>query len=1050
MKFKKTILAALMAMALSQSVMAQTATIGGSGMGILQNEWVKAGVNTNAGTLGSSGSTSPGLLFDPTGTGTFNAAYDYLTPGSPFDGFSLKVDSENKTNNNTGGVGITKTSGLTLSNSDTTLSWAGAATYAGNSWTVNNAYTLTPTKPYIDITSTIVAGGAASTVYFAKFIDPDSQGMPGDSSSTDNVLGYGAIPTTNVAFSEATVSRYALGLYSAASNVTSGVNSWSSDAASYSGTSYYKALLDSSGNIQWTNPSCTNAAWGCDFVKELDSSGNPIAGTYGNSDDTIGLSFKWTDVTAGATLTASYAYIFGPSAFSASKSAVDGGAGGGTAGSVPGGGTLVDVGSATDAASGPTTPTVTGTATVNGTSAFADTAGDAVVVSTSMVSGDYLTRTYNRLTVTDTGRITTTPTTVVTSYSDGTTTSADGTPVTASETYFHSVDVTHNDVATSATPNSAARTHVDAGSVTLATPVATANADFSIRTGSASVAGLISRTSTTPTLFVYNRATTTVTSDDFSTSIYPDTVSTVNTTSVVEETYNVIKTEDFTRTVTKNVNDTATSATPNGAARTHVDASSVTLATPTVTANSDYSIRTGAASVAGLISRTSTTPTLFVYDRVVTTITADSFDETSVYTNTLSTVDTNSTVEETYNVVNTEDFTRTVTKDVLDTMTGSAIIGDIRRVSNGIDPTSLTNVKATPTTVNNGKSITVSAGGVIAANELYTVTTPTQFTYGRVVTTNVADSFALGSVYSNTSDTTNEASTVTGDYDVVSADSVGRGAAYDVAVNLRTDQVQTVNKLQGTMNKGLEFGNTIVVKRYDHINDGYTGHTNLLGAGHIQTIDGGMNLGLGVNKLDTVLAGNNSSVKAATIQLGATLAKKDVNGFDLSGTVQHSMTDYTASATPSVMVNTVGDSRLLATQPLNRSLSNVSGTTSGTDSSISVRATGPGEVIRPVIGATYGTQKVAGYTGNIEVLPGTVVSNKIGAVNDEYSYGTIGAVAKYDMFNATALHHTDGVDQIGVGLQKQTDDLTISVRADRLQTKEGGSTVYTAGLVYKF
>jgi len=63
---------------------------------------------------------------------------------------------------------------------------------------------------------------------------------------------------------------------------------------------------------------------------------------------------------------------------------------------------------------------------------------------------------------------------------------------------------------------------------------------------------------------------------------------------------------------------------------------------------------------------------------------------------------------------------------------------------------------------------------------------------------------------------------------------------------------------------------------------------------------------------------------------------------------------------------------------------------------------------------------------------------------------TIGAVAKYDMFNATALHHTDGVDQIGVGLQTQTDDLTISVRADRLQTKEGGSTVYTAGLVYKF
>ena len=940
--FKKILLAIIVALTLSQSVMAQTATISGTGMGVLQNEWVKAGVNTNTGTLGSSGNASPGLLFDPAGTGTFNPSYDYLTPGSPFDGFSLKVDSENKTNNNTGGVGISKTGGLTLSNSDTTLNWAGAATYAGNSWTVNNAYTLTPNKPYIDITSTIVAGGAASTVYFAKFIDPDSQGMPGDSSSTDNVLGYGAIPSKNVAFSEATVSRYALGLYSAASNVTSGVNGWSSDAASYSGTSYYKPLLDSSGNIQWTNSYCTNAAWGCDFVKELDSSGNPISSNYGNSDDTIGLSFKWTDVTAGATLTASYAYIFGPSAFSAAKSAVDGGAGGGTAGSVPGGGTLVDVGSATDAASGPTTPvapTVTGTATVNGTSVIADTTGDAVIVSTSMIAGDFLTRNYNRLTVTDTGRVTTTPTTIVTSYSDSTTTSADGTPVIVSENYFNSVDVTHNDVATSATPNSAARTHVDVGSVTLATPAVTNNADYSIRTGSSSVSGLISRTSTTPTLFVYGRSTVTVTKDDFA--------------------------------------------------------------------------------------------------------------PTSIYADTVSTVSTNSTVEETYNVVKTEDFTRTVTKDVLDTMTRSAVIGNIQRVSNGIDPISLTNTRIAPTTISNGKSLTVRAAGGITANELYTVTTPTRFTYDRVVTTNVADNFAPDSVYSDTSDTTNETLTTTGDYNVVSADSVGINAAYDVAVNVRTDQVQTANKLQGMMTRGVEFGKAVVVKHFDHLDDGYTGQTTLLGAGLNRDVDGGMNLGLGINKLDTVLFGN-SSVRAETIQFGATLSKKDVNGFDLGATAQHSMTDYNSSTTPTVTTNTRGDSRLLATQPLNRSLPNVVGKTSGTDTSISVRAVLPGELIRPVIGATYGARNVGGYTGNVEVLPGTTVSNKIGNVNDNYGYGTMGIVAKYDIFNATLLYHTDGVNQISVGIQQEKDNLTFGARADRLQTNEGGSTVFGAGITYKF
>jgi hypothetical protein len=71
---------------------------------------------------------------------------------------------------------------------------------------------------------------------------------------------------------------------------------------------------------------------------------------FAEADDTIGLTFSWTGVNSGDTLTASYAYIFGPSAFGAASSAVTGGAGGGTPGTVPGGGTLTDVGSATSAA----------------------------------------------------------------------------------------------------------------------------------------------------------------------------------------------------------------------------------------------------------------------------------------------------------------------------------------------------------------------------------------------------------------------------------------------------------------------------------------------------------------------------------------------------------------------------------------------------------------------------------------------------------------------------------------------------------------------------
>jgi hypothetical protein len=799
---KKTIIATIVAVMMSSGVMAQTASVTGTGMGLLQNDWVKAGVNTNTGTLGSGGGTSPGLLFDTTGTGTFNAAYDYLTPGAPFDGFSLKVDGTNKTNNNTGSVGIAKTGGLTLSNSDTTLTWTGASAYGGNNWSVSNAYTLGVGKPYIDITSTIVAGGAASNVYFAKFIDPDSQGMPGDSSATDNVLGYGAIPSTNVAFSEATVSRYALGLYSAASNVTAGINGWNTDAASY-----------------------INADASC---------GTGVL--YCTNDHTIGLTFSWTGVNSGDTLTASYAYIFGPSAFGAASSAVTGGAGGGTPGTVPGGGTLTDVGSATSAASTPSTPstpTVTGTATVNGTPTWADTNGDAVVLSTSMVAGNYLTRNYNSLTTTEIGRVTTTPRSIVTTYSDSSTTTAATSPVTASETYYNNLDVTHADVAT-----------------------------------------------------------------------------------------------------------------------------------------------------------------------------------------------------------------------------GSAPIGDAVWVSNGIDNSSLVNARATPTSVQGPNTLTVSTSGVITANELYNVTTPTRFTYARNTTTVDANDFAPTSSYTDTSSTTNTTSTVTGDYDVVTNDSIGRSANYAVSVGLRTDQISTVSQLQAMINRNAEFGKTITYKYFDHSRDGYRGNSTVFGVGHAKDIDGDMNLGLGINKINTRLSGNSSSVGTETVQLGATLSKKDVEGFDLSGTVQHSMTDYNVSATPSVNITGSGDARLLATQAFNNSLPNVTGKTRGQDTSVSIKAVGPAfgpdEMIRPIVGATYGQRSANGYMANIDVLPGVTVSNRVNNLNQDYGFATAGAVVKKGIFNATALYHTDGVTQLGVGLSQEKDNLTFNVRADRLETKQGASNVYGANVIYKF
>ena len=341
---RNRILAIAVATALTSGpVLADTSSMNGSvtGMGILENDYVKAGVNGTSGTFGSGGNTSPGLQYDSSGSGTFNSSYDYLTPGSPFDGWSIKIDGTNSTNNNAGGTSWTDSDGLT--DGTNSFTWQGTnASHSG--WQVEHVYSLGATSEYVDITTNITAGSTASAVYFGRFIDPDARAAAGDSSATDNVLGYSGIPDSNVAFSEATVSRYALGLYSTNTNTDAGISSgWTTEADGYTTSPY------------------------------TDSDGTSVK--YGTGDHTIGLTWSWTGVSAGDILTADYAYIFGPSAFDAADEAIDGGAGGGTAGVTPSGfSDVTDEGSATDAAGAG--PTIVGSATSSITSHTAtETAG---------------------------------------------------------------------------------------------------------------------------------------------------------------------------------------------------------------------------------------------------------------------------------------------------------------------------------------------------------------------------------------------------------------------------------------------------------------------------------------------------------------------------------------------------------------------------------------------------------------------------------------------------------------------------------------------------
>ena len=374
--------------------------------------YVRFGMNS-LGTLGSGGSTSPGLLFDSTGTSTFNTAYDYLTPGSPFDGFTVKAlnadgstNFEYKNNNQNAGFGSTGPTNI----AGYLYDFSGVA-YRGNTYDhrgvwigevtefkIENDTHMNNSWMWVNIDTRIEAKVAVDTLYFGRYIDPDAVAAAGDSSRTDNALGYGVIPTTNVVFSEAQTSKYALGMYTAqAGNVGAGISSgWS------------------------TNP--------VDYFNGV----NNGAGDY-----TIGLGFKVTGLAAGDIVKFSYAYIFGPSAFAAGLAAIDGGAAGGTPGTAGGcttSCTLVDVGTASGTPkteTGRTTATVitsdtfvadTSLPVING-SITSHTASETSTVQTIARETIIAVTTPGTRTVVSVNRATIT-------WSDGTTTTSDSAPTT--------------------------------------------------------------------------------------------------------------------------------------------------------------------------------------------------------------------------------------------------------------------------------------------------------------------------------------------------------------------------------------------------------------------------------------------------------------------------------------------------------------------------------------------------------------------------------------------------------------------------------------------
>lgn len=378
----------------------------------LSGDYIRIGVS-DYGTIGSKGNTSPGILYDNTGTGTFNTGYDYLTPGSPFEGWTVAYNgTASVTNNNTGIQGITggvltDYSGVAYNGTtfDNRAVWTGSHV----DFDLLHDVKFNNNQKFIDIESVLTAKTAMTDLYFGRFTDPDARAAAGDSSRTTNTLGFDPIPTTQVVFSEALVSKYALGLYSAASNVGAGISAgWSTDP-----TTYYTGTNN------------------------------------GDGDYTIGLGFHVPTVAIGDVVTFKYAYIFGPSTLAAGTTAVVSGAGGGTPGEVPG--CVTDCTLPPDPSAGPTlvsTETETASVTVvhRGTTT---TTTDIDYARAEAAKALNITKT---TTVVDTTPVTTTVSTTpvtVETYSDSSVVRTPGTAVVVATTVNDvDTDITNNYYAT--------------------------------------------------------------------------------------------------------------------------------------------------------------------------------------------------------------------------------------------------------------------------------------------------------------------------------------------------------------------------------------------------------------------------------------------------------------------------------------------------------------------------------------------------------------------------------------------------------------------------
>jgi hypothetical protein len=140
----------------------------------LTGKYLYVGIS-DAGTFGSNGNNQPGLQHDPTGMGNFDPNHDYVSPGSPHDGFSLISDQFGfSQNDNHSPYDFGFASPSILAGPDA-MGFAHAATWSGgnNFAQITNSYFFNDGDQRVLVKTTITALSDLTNLAFARSVDPD-------------------------------------------------------------------------------------------------------------------------------------------------------------------------------------------------------------------------------------------------------------------------------------------------------------------------------------------------------------------------------------------------------------------------------------------------------------------------------------------------------------------------------------------------------------------------------------------------------------------------------------------------------------------------------------------------------------------------------------------------------------------------------------------------------------------------------------------------------------------------------------------------------------